>query len=132
MGDLPEKVVRIDILRVNWNSEKICRCHNPHYMLDVANRVVYCDDCKATIDPFEALMKLASGYSHVSDQVEHLLEQRRQIERYRPHLVVIKRLEEMYRGQKMVPTCPECKKPIDLADLPGVAWVNRAFLPKQG
>lgn len=126
--ELPDKVVRIDILRVNWNCEKICQCHNPHYVLDVAKRAVYCDDCKATIDPFEALVRLASSYSRASDQVERLLEQRRQIEKYRPHLVVIKRLEEMYRGRRMVPTCPECHQPFDLSDLLGAVWTNRAFL----
>lgn len=44
MSELPEKVLRFDIARVNYGRRKICRCLNPHYEIDAQNRLAVCND----------------------------------------------------------------------------------------
>lgn len=128
--ELPEKVSSIDILRVEYGRRKICQCFDPHYEIDYQNRLVYCKDCGAIVDPFEALYNLAKYYDRLHTQVKNLLEERRQIANYKPHLVVIKELESHYRSGKMVPCCPRCGEPFDLKELGH--WCSRMFLkPKQ-
>lgn len=131
MDNLPGKVKRIDVLRVEHGKRKLCECFNPHYEIDNQNRLVYCVDCGAIVDPFEALKKIARHYERLGEQVEALLEQRREIEGYKPHLVAIKELERHYRAQhfSMVPCCPRCGEPFDLPEL--THWANRAFLKKE-
>lgn len=131
MDRLPDKVKRIDVLRVEYGKRKLCECFNPHYEIDHQNRLVHCTDCGAIVDPFEALEKIARHYERIGEQVETLLEQRREIANYKPHLVVIKELERRYRAQhfSMVPCCPHCGEPFDLPEL--THWANRKFLKKE-
>lgn len=131
MEELPDKVKRIDVLRVEYGKRKLCECFQPHYEVDYQNRLVYCKDCGAIVDPFETIVELARHYERLGEQVEALLEQRRQIANYKPHLVAIKELEQHYRAQKysMVPCCPHCGEAFDLPEL--THWANRAFLKKK-
>ena len=123
---LPDKVKRIDVLRVEYKHKKLCQCvRTPSYEIDVVNRLVYCQVCGAIVDPFEALKRVASHYGGLGDQVEQLLNQAREIDSYKPHLRVIKKLEKSYRGD-MVPCCPKCEQPFDLAEI--TAWRNRRFI----
>lgn len=128
MDNLPDNVKRIDVLRVEFGKRKLCECFNPHYEIDYQNRLVYCTDCGAIVDPLEALVKIARHYERIGEQVEALLEQRREIANYKPHLVVIKDIERRYRAQhfSMVPCCPRCGEPFDLPEL--THWANRKFL----
>lgn len=130
MDSLPDKVKRIDVLRVEYGKKKLCQCSDPHYEIDYQNRLVYCADCGAIVDPFEALMEIAESYDRIGRQIDALLEQRREIASYKPHLVVIKELERRYRAQRfsMVPRCPRCGELFDLPEL--TSWANRAFLKK--
>lgn len=131
MADLPEKVVRLDVLRVEYGKKKMCRCCNPHYEIDYQNRLVYCVDCGAVVDPMEALMEIANHYHRLEEQVEQLLEQRRQIMNYHPRRAILKKLEKCYIGAErnnLEPTCPHCGRPFELKDLLTTHWINRAFV----
>lgn len=131
MDKLPDKVVRLDVLRVEYGKKKLCSCQIPHYEVDYQNRLVTCLDCGAVLDHFTALCSLASFYERLNSDVERLLEQRREIANYKPHLIVMKKLEQQYRGNNysMVPLCPHCKEPFDLPEL--THWCNRRFLKKK-
>lgn len=131
METLPDKIKHIDVLRVEFGRKKLCQCHDPHYEIDYKNRLVYCVDCGAITDPFEALLNIAKAYERINRQANALLKQRREIENYKPHLVVIKEIEHHYRSQHFstVPCCPRCGKPFDLTELTN--WVNRAFLEQE-
>ena len=128
MEKLPDKIKRIDVMRIKYGKRKLCECRNPHYEIDYINRLVTCEDCGAVIEPFEALYEIAKHYKRLEDQVQSLLEQRKEIANYKPHLVVIKNLEKMYRDNNysMVPVCPKCGEAFDLKEL--VSWRNRKFL----
>lgn len=98
MSELPEKVLRFDIARVNYGRRKICRCLNPHYEIDAQNRLVVCNDCGAIIDPFDALVDIAEHYERIERWNQAALDQRREIENYKPRLLVIRELEKRYCG----------------------------------
>lgn len=125
---LPDKIKRIDVLRVEYGRKKLCQCRDPHYTIDYQNKLVWCDDCGAIVDPLEALQYLATHYERLATQTENLLRQRQEIANYKPHLVVIKELERHYRENKfsMVPCCPHCGDPFDLTEIR--SWSNRRFL----
>lgn len=125
MNDLPDKIVSLDQVRINSGLKKICKCNNRKFVIDTSNRRVICNSCGATIDPYEAMLELANNRQEHVKQMEKLLEQRKQIVNYKPHLVVIKKLEKQYRGRKMIPSCPRCSEPFYLEEL--VRWTGKPF-----
>lgn len=131
MERLPDNIKRIDVIRIEYRKRKLCECKNPHYEIDYENRLVTCTDCGAVVEPFDAMYELAKNYERLGDQVSSLLEQRKEIANYKPHLVVIKNLERMYRGNNysMAPICPRCGEAFELQEL--ISWINRKFLKQE-
>ena len=80
MSDLPEKIVRFDAVRIEYGKRKMCQCYSPHYEIDYQNKMVYCLDCGAIVDPLEALMRIAKDTKRWDDYTQEMLEQRRQID----------------------------------------------------
>lgn len=91
---LPDRITRIDVAKVERAARKMCRCADPCYSVDVQNRLIYCAVCGAIVDPFEAMKYIATHYDRVNDAMEKQLEERRQIDSYKPRLVVLKKLEK--------------------------------------
>lgn len=127
--NLPEKIIGLDQLRISRGLEKICKCENRKFVLDTSNRRVTCSSCGAFVDPYDALYELARADEERNRQVKMLLDQRKEIASYKPHLVVIKNLEKNYRGKKMMPVCPACNEPFMLEEL--YRWVNWKFNEKR-
>jgi hypothetical protein len=123
MSELPDNIKRIDVLRLERAKQKPCDCRTYRYEIDNANKLVYCRDCGAIIDPFTALWNLAWHYEHLGDQVQSLLEQRKQIANWKPWLLVFRELESRYRSKEMLPCCPECHKPFYFERIN--TWTNR-------
>lgn len=131
--DLPEKVVRFDVVQVEYGKRKMCQCFEPHYEIDFQNKLVYCRDCGAIVDPFEALVRIARDTERWDNYTQEMLEQRRQIRDYQPRRVVIKKLEKQYvsaEHHNLEPTCPRCGQPFELEELLETGWVNREFAKK--
>ena len=130
MGKLPEKVVRYDVVRVEYGKAKMCKCLEPHCEIDYQNQLVYCTDCGAIVDPLEALVKIARDTERWENYIKQLLEQRRQIEGYKPRRIIIKELEKQYvnaERSSLEPTCPRCGRPFGLEELLKAPWVNQEF-----
>lgn len=125
MNDLPDKIVSLDQVRISRGLEKICKCDDRKFVIDTSNRRVTCNSCGATVDPYDAMLELANNRQEHVKQMERLLEQRKQIVNYNPHLVVIKKLEKQYRGRKMIPNCPRCSEPFYLEEL--VHWTGKPY-----
>lgn len=133
MGELPEKIVRFDMLRVEHGTGKLCRCDRPCYTIDWDNRLVRCSKCNAIVEPFVALTTLAKQYDRIERVMEEQLEQRRQIAEYHPRRVILKELEKQYiraENQGLEPTCPRCGRAFELKELLGAHWVSPAFAKK--
>lgn len=123
MDELPDKVVRLEVLRINRNIGKRCKCEEPNYVVDTDNREVNCDQCGSRIDPYDAIYGLAHHYERLQEEVQGLLRQRREIANYKPHLIVFRNLESHYRSKEMLPCCPECRKAFYFEHI--TSWTNR-------
>lgn len=122
MGDLPENIVNLEVLRINRNIDKRCKCQDSNYVVDTENREVNCSKCGARIDPFDAMYELSLHWERVEKETERLLEQRKQIVNYKPHMIVFREIERKYRGKEMIPACPHCNRGFYFEDLN--FWVN--------
>lgn len=125
MDQLPDKVVGLDQIRINKGLEKLCKCKGRKFTVDEQNRRITCNSCGAVVDPYDAMYELATNGDKLQKQVEHLLEQRKQILSYKPWLVAIKKIEKQYRGRKMIPNCPRCSEPFYLEEL--TSWSGKPF-----
>lgn len=128
---LPNNITRFDMLQLNYGKRKFCECPYPHYEVDARNRLVTCVDCKAIVDPFDAIMNVAQDTERRVEYLEHRLEEQRQIDNYKPRLNVIKAIADMYgatSSTRMVPVCPRCGEAFDLKELVGRVWVNPIYL----
>ena len=61
------EVISFDLFRIERGREKICKCNPPRLVIDVQNRIVTCECCGATLDGFEALMKLADYLDEIEE-----------------------------------------------------------------
>lgn len=125
MSELPEIVFNLELLKIKHDAHKHCNCSGCEIVVDAANRLVYCGECGAVLEPFQAIMRIVTNYERVRKDIEHLLQQRKQIANYKPWLVTIKDLEKRYRGRKMLPTCPHCHEAFYLEEL--TRWTNEAM-----
>jgi hypothetical protein len=130
-ADLPENIVSIEALRINRNIEKRCKCQDRTFVVDPNNRSVHCGTCGARVEPYDALYEIATNCERLEAEVRALLEQRRRIANYKPHMVVFRELERMYRGKEMLPTCPHCDQAFYLEDLLSTMWVNREWYERR-
>jgi len=122
MDELPDKIIDIDIVRANWNFKKKCTCQNRTFVVDPRNREIHCGQCGEIVDPFEALLELSNHYERINSQLHQIYEQKVELSKYKPHLLVIKSLESQYRGEKMLPLCPVCHEPFYLEEI--TSWTG--------
>ncbi|WP_416808015.1 hypothetical protein [Bacillus thuringiensis] len=128
MEGLPDKIIGLDQIRINRGIGKICKCENRKFVLDTTNKRVTCHSCGSVVDPYEAIVDLANQREEFNRQAELLLEQKKQLAAYKPHLRIIKSLEKSYRGRKMLPYCPRCSEPFYLEELThwmGISYAER-------
>lgn len=116
MDNLPEKVKRIDVLRIEHNSQTQCRCKKPVYELDTNNRFVYCAECGAIVDAFDALYKMAKDYERINRNVEAALKQAKELAAYKPHLRCLRDIEK-HHNNHLYPLCPNCSKAIHIEEI---------------
>lgn len=125
------EVVDIEVLRIKRNLKKICSCKKHYYEVDVNNRAVWCRECGAWVDPFDAIANLAEYPEKLREQNAKLEEKQRQLieevrnlDGKRARLKVFKEIESSYRHD-MLPHCPKCGELFHLEKLSH--WTNRAY-----
>jgi hypothetical protein len=59
---VPDKIVKFELLKTKRNTQKICNCKNPEYEVHTDNRSVWCVNCGARIDPFDAILYIAEHF----------------------------------------------------------------------
>lgn len=127
--DLPEVVFNLELLRLDHQAKKHCEHTSAKILVDQVNHFVHCGECGAILDPFAALVRVAKSYEDVQKGVKLLLEQRKEIAAYKPHLKIIKQIEQDYRGRKMLPCCPHCGEAFYLEEL--AHWTNRELVERR-
>jgi hypothetical protein len=117
MGDdqkLPDNIIPPLILKIKRDARKKNNCKEHHYIVDSVNKEVYCEDCEAIIQPWDAIYDLARRHDEFHRELLRLHEQRTQLLNWKPHLVVLRHLEKIYRSRDMIPVCPHCGIGIDI------------------
>ena len=121
---LPDKIIDLEILRINRNIDKQCKCNRweRNFTVDTTNKKVYCS-CGAEVDPYDAIYDIAYRRDRLNEEVKRLLEQRKEIVEYKPWLLVFRDLESRYRTKRMLPACPHCGRGFYFEEIR--CWVNR-------
>lgn len=119
------KVVNIETLIINRRREKNCKCPKPHYEIDIQNHLVYCQDCMAVVEPFEALVQLARHYEEINDGIQYAKKYKKELMDYKPYLREAKRYEQMMRQKDMLPLCPKCHKPFEWSKV--IEMINKKY-----
>lgn len=120
---MTNKIIDFNIMRINKNAQKICRCDPPAYEIDVTNRLVQCTKCGAYIHPFDALVGLAENYEQYQDEIEKLQKERDyyakevdELSTKRFRMNVFRDLQNSYM-KGMMPRCPHCKQEFDPTEI---------------
>lgn len=126
-----DNIISFDLLKIEHGREKICKCNPPRLIIDEQNRIVTCESCGATLDGFEALMKLANHLDKINEyetaareKVNTYAKLADQEHRRRMKNKVFKDMDEFYRNN-MYPYCPKCGKIINPIEI--TRWGNKRF-----
>lgn len=123
---MKNKPIDFQIMRINKNAQKICRCKPPQYEIDTTNKLVQCTKCNAYIHPFDALVGLSENIEWYNEEKIRLNEERNELIDKRNNLakevnsLSIKRfrmnsfrdLQNNYM-KDMMPNCPHCGRAFD-------------------
>lgn len=121
MGDTEEKkkVLSFNLLKIEKGREKLCKCNPPHYIIDEANRIVTCEDCGATLDAFEALLRLCNYMDKFEEYQKEALKRGKMYDewakkKWRKQIKnkVFSEMDKQYQNG-MLPHCPKCFKVFD-------------------
>ncbi len=134
MSDLIEEkdnVLSFTLYKVERGREKICKCNPPHFEVDTTNQIVVCLDCGATIDPFEALIRICEYTDQIKAYQEQALEKARIYAgwadkewRRRMKNKAFKDMDAQYQNG-LYPYCPRCGEMFDPLKL--THWGNKGF-----
>lgn len=107
---MENKIININTLIINRRREKNCKCAIPCYEIDIKNHLIYCQNCMAVIEPFEALIQIARYFEEINHSIEDAMSYRNELINYKPYLREAKRYEQMMRKKDMLPICPKCSQ----------------------
>lgn len=125
---MTEKIVQLDVLRLERHKPRKCTCDSRRFTVDEVNREITCS-CGLVVDPFEAMLELADTHERFNRQHKELYEQAQLWKKQKPYSVLFKRLEQDYQRGKMLPYCPHCNYLIELDKL--TSWGNAEFYLKR-
>lgn len=118
-NDLPDKIIPITTIRLNREAKKKNNCEHGYYEVDPVNKEVVCTKCGVIVSAFDALLDIARKYDRFQREVQSLLDQRKQILDWKPWLLPMRKLESIYRGGVMIPSCPHCGRGIMAGEMTG-------------
>jgi hypothetical protein len=120
------ETIRIQAGRTPFKSrEKVCQ-HNSLVYND-SERRVWCQDCRTTVDPYDAFMRIVMQWHHIQGAINGKLATAKEAMDATLVRRSAKNLDRSW-GRKMAPNCPHCKNgllPEDF-DFPGGVRSSRS------
>lgn len=127
---MTNKIIDFNIMRINKNAQKICRCDPPAYEIDTTNRLVQCTKCGAYIQPFDALVYLAENIEKYEEEIEKynneiskIIDKRNEyakevntLSTKRFRMNVFRNMQNRYM-KGLVPSCPHCERAFDPTEI---------------
>ena len=125
------EVISFDLFRIERGREKICKCNPPRLVIDEKNRIVTCENCGATLDGFEALMKLAEYIDEIDEYKKNVIKTVKLYTkladkelRRRMKNKIFKDMDKQYQNN-MYPYCPKCGEMINPIEIK--MWGNKGL-----
>lgn len=84
-------------------------CRHRRLMYDQDERRVFCDDCKKTIDNFDAFMNLVNVFSSATAKIDKKEKELNDALKYNIRRLAAKKMDEAWLSKTMIPCCPHCK-----------------------
>ena len=115
------KVVDFGDLRVSrgFSRRPFSLCHHRNMVYDDAERRVWCNDCEKNIEPYDAFTSVVKNYNAAYKHLETLRLEAVEAREHSLFLLACKKIEKVWRGRKLAPACPHCKRgllPGDFSD----------------
>ncbi len=123
------KVVDIGDLRVarGMSRRPVSACKHHPLVYDQKERRIWCKDCETDVEPFDAFLIIVENFSRAADKIERGMAELETAKQHNIIRVAAKKMDELFRRQKMVPACPHCGEGIFPEDVARMGMINREW-----
>ena len=125
------KVVQIEDLRVarGLTRRPGSSCKHKKLVYDDKERRIWCSDCEAEVEPFDAFIGIVEVFSAGMNSLKRRRSELDEAEKFQIRSRAAKVMDEAWRSKKMAPLCPHCMTailPEDVAS--GVSSTSKALV----
>lgn len=124
-------VVQIEDLRVarGLTRRPACACRHKKLVYDDKERRVWCSDCEAEVEPFDAFLGLVEVFSAGTNRINRRAAELAEAEKFQIRSRAAKVMDEAWRSTKMAPLCPHCNNALLPEDVVGgLASMSKEFV----
>lgn len=110
--DIPkddDAIVSLD----GWRRRKAAeegKCKHTRYVLNDEVGIVECRDCAAPVSAYHVLRQCALEENRLYRRLRAMRDEIQAIAGRRSWLKAVQRLDKIWRGRKMLPCCPHCRR----------------------
>lgn len=125
------KVVQIEDLRVarGLTRRPASSCRHKQLIYDQGERRVWCQDCEAEVEAFDAFVGIVEVFSAGMSKLNTRRRELAEAEQFQIRSRAAKVMDEAWRSTKMAPLCPHCMTAILPEDVAGgVAKTSKSLV----
>lgn len=125
------KVVQIEDLRVarGMTRRPASSCRHKKLVYDDKERRIWCSDCEAEVEPFDAFVGIVEVFSAGMSSLQRRRRELDEAEKFQLRSRAAKVMDDAWRSTKMAPLCPHCNTAILPEDVAaGVASASKALV----
>ena len=125
------KVVQIEDLRVarGMTRRPASSCRHKNLVYDDKERRIWCSDCEAEVEPFDAFVGIVEVFSAGMSSLQRRRRELDEAEKFQLRSRAAKVMDDAWRSTKMAPLCPHCNTAILPEDVAaGVASTSKALV----
>ena len=123
------KVVDIGDLRVARGMSRlpVSACKHRPLVYDQKERRIWCKDCETDVEAFDAFMLIVENFDRAAKEIERRQADVKEAVSHNIIRIAAKRMDELFRRKKMVPSCPHCGEGIFPEDVAKMGSINRQW-----
>jgi hypothetical protein len=125
------KVVQIEDLRVarGMTRRPASTCRHKKMVYDDKERRVWCSDCEAEVEAFDAFIGIVEVFSAGMNSLKRRRSELDEAEKFQIRSRAAKVMDDAWRSTKMAPLCPHCMTAILPEDVSGgIAKTSKALV----
>lgn len=125
------KVVQIEDLRVarGMTRRPASACNHKKLVYDDKERRVWCSDCEAEVESFDAFVGVVALFSAAANRIKRRETELADAEKFQIRSRAAKVMDDAWRSTKTAPCCPHCNTailPEDVAN--GISKTSKAIV----